>query len=463
MSTAPAIVTGIQISASEITALKFDTKQKSIIALHQQPLAPNVISKGQVTDAPALESAVKQAVVAARAHETSVILGFPEDKTFTSTIKKPNVADKELDQAIYWQAQEVLPDKVDNLYFDFKLVSEHAVLVSTPKAFLDPFIAATVKAGVNPIACEPTSLTLSRLAPPQKLSLIIQVRKSQTDICMVNALGIVKLSAIVHDPNQIVTQISSMNAFYYKKYQQKLTSIYVCGEGATPAWIDYLKKQTKLQATLVTLPQVKNMPANSTNFASIISLVNKDPAPTKSLNTINLLPKVIQTSYIKQSEKKAIGMGLKAAMVTLGVTTAILLAGLITIKLNTSKIQAQIDQLEQSTSQTSYTTLANQAETANIQARLLDKLPSPDNMQQVISTINQTKLAGISLSFYTIDLSDSVVLLNGTASTREILLKFKNQLEQNELFKLVSIPLPTLEQSQNIQFSLAIELNNNAK
>jgi len=43
------------------------------------------------------------------------------------------------------------------------------------------------------------------------------------------------------------------------------------------------------------------------------------------------------------------------------------------------------------------------------------------------------------------------------------LLKFKNQLEQNELFKLVSIPLPTLEQSQNIQFSLAIELNNNAK
>ena len=115
MSTAPAIVTGIQISASEITALKFDTKQKSIIALHQQPLAPNVISKGQVTDAPALESAVKQAVVAARAHETSVILGFPEDKTFTSTIKKPNVADKELDQAIYWQAQEVLPDKVDNL------------------------------------------------------------------------------------------------------------------------------------------------------------------------------------------------------------------------------------------------------------------------------------------------------------------------------------------------------------
>lgn len=458
MSAQQAIITGIYLTPSEVTALKYNTKQKKILTLHLEPLAPSVFSHGKITNYQALETAITKATQASGAQGTQSIIGFPEDKTFTTIIKKPNVSDDELDQAIYWQAQEVLPDKIDKLYFDWQQVADSIILVSVPKTFLDPIINAVIKAGTNPVSCEPTSLSLSRLAPPQRLSFIAQVRKAQTDIIIVDALGIVKLSAVIYDINKITFQIIEMAQHYFKKYQQKLENLYVCGEGATPAWIQYLKSQTKLQVSLVTLPPISNPPANPTNFASIISLVNKDLAPSKSPSTINLLPKAIEKSYNQTHEKQTLNFSLKATMFALGITVTIMLLGFINIKLNINKVQTQIQTQQDSTNQDSYKNIAQVAQSANAQARILNKLPQPDNLNLILSTLSNITLSGISLSYYTIDLSDQVVLVNGLSLTRDTLLKYKNQLEANDLFKLVSIPLSTLEQSQNIQFSLAIEL-----
>ena len=466
-SSANEFATSIRITPSEVTILKVDKQVPKIVGLYQQPLRPGVITQEQVADPKALEAAIKTALAHLKAAGSKIILGFPENKTYTTTLEITDVPDKDLGDAVRWQAADSLPSEVNSLYFDWQKItpkstevsSNHQILlVSAPKSFIDPLIDSVVNAGAIPVSCEPTSTSLARLAPEAQVAVIAEVRKTDSTLILVDERKIVRLSTVVTDPGKIAGEIKRMNNFFVKKYQKTPSTIYVCGEGATSEWLQYLKTQTSMKLAQLPLPPLKNLPPNPTSFAVSLSLAQKDPAPPKSPNTINLLPGKLEQEYQQVAERKSLSFGFKASLAVLILTVLIMFAGFVSISLRSRQIRTQISAEEQNVSQTSYAQLARNAESANTQARILTRLPVKDNLSVVRADLTASVPQGMSISSYTIDLPEKVLLIAGLAPTRDDLLKFKDNLESQSSFRLVTIPLPTLESQTNIQFSIAVDL-----
>jgi len=331
--------------------------------------------------------------------------------------------------------------------------------VSAPRSLVDPIAQVSINAGLTPLSCEPTSHSLARLAPGGKTVIMAEVRQIDSTVSIVDESKIAKLSTVVSTPDRLAAEILSMNSFYSAKNKQTPTELIVCGEGATGKWQEYLKNQTKMKVTPLPLSNWKNLGQNPLSLAVSLSLTQKDPAPPKQPQTINLLPDKLETAYQQEAEKKSLSAGFKSAATTLAVTAFILVAGLIMIRVNSSKLQIQISEQEQRVSQTSYSDLARQAESANARARILSRLPIQDNLRQVISQLQDSSPIGITVTTFTLNLSQKVLLIAGTASTRDTLLEFKDQLETSQLFSLVTIPLPTLEKQNDIQFSIAVDIS----
>ncbi len=71
----------------------------------------------------------------------------------------------------------------------------------------------------------------------------------------------------------------------------------------------------------------------------------------------------------------------------------------------------------------------------------------------------QTVPQGITISNIKIQTSDSIIKIEGVADSRDILLSFKNELENTEFIKELYLPLNNLLQKTDIQFNMTITLD----
>ncbi|MBI2009585.1 MAG: pilus assembly protein PilM [Candidatus Chisholmbacteria bacterium] len=460
------IVTSVRVTGSDITILKFDKKNNRVLNLYQHPLPEKVIEPGNIKDPQKLVATLKVAVAQAKAQGAPAIIGFPDDKTFTTTFTATALDNGNFAESIRWQAEEKLPADPKDYVFDWKklrpastdLDTSEIVIVAAPKTYLNPIISAVIQSGLRPLACEPTSISLARLAPPGKLCFVAEIRQTQSTIILVNEVGTVCLSSLVENPEEVVKKIIALNSFYTQKYQQRAETVFLCGEGATPEWVKFVSQNTQLTGALVSLPIAQNLPPKIHAFAVSFSLVQAETTPPKDTKSINLLPEEVQTMYEKLSEKKSLSFGVKFALTALTLTAIIMATTFILIKINLRGLQSQIEAEEQSTTQASYTSLAKTAEAANAQARTVSRLPSPDLLVVVIKELEAAIPQGVSVVTYTLDLPEQVLLVGGLATTRDALLLFKANLETKEVFDVVTIPLPTLEKQQDIPYSIAVDL-----
>ncbi len=463
LSASSPVSISLRLTDSDITILKLDQKQHQILHLFQQPLPPNVITKGVIVDKAQLSAQINSAINKAHIRGETVCVGFPEDRTFINFIDIRGIPKDDLAEAIHWQAQETVPIKLDNLFSDWQLIAAdteaaQALFVSAPQDFLKPIISSLVAAGVKPISCEPTSISLSRLVPGKEIAAVIEIRRQQSTLIIVDTTKTVRLSTIIASPSDIVPEITRMLNFFDKKYHQQLTVVYVCGEGATSEWQNFLASQTQLKVLDLPLTDIKQLPASPSRFAVAISLAQKLPLPSSDPQTINLLPPEIEFEYEQKAQAKSVSFSFKLSLITTFLTALIMFAAFAWIQIASNRTQIQITAEEQNPAQASYSDLAKEAEAANFQARIINRLPLKDNLSSTLNDFSAAIPSGITISSYTLDLSENVFLVNGHTPTRDLLLKFKANLEAEKSFDLVTIPLPTLEKKQDIDFSIAINI-----
>ena len=131
----------------------------------------------------------------------------------------------------------------------------------------------------------------------------------------------------------------------------------------------------------------------------------------------------------------------------------------IQVQLGLSHLQQAITAEEQVVQANSYNQIAKKAEAANALARNLQRLPAKDNSPAIISSLYQSLPQGVSINTYTLDLPQKVLLIDGFAPTRDLLLTFKSNLESSDLFNIATIPLRTLEHKNDVDFSIIVDLN----
>jgi len=455
-------ITSIRFTGSDLTGIKFDLKDQRILNLYQQPLVPGLIVRGEVTNISALAAIIKTHLIQTHSLGSDIAIGLPEERALLGIGNIQGIPKDQLGEAMKWQAEEIFPGGSEAFYIDWQAApspSSQALFVAAPKSTVDGFVKAIIQAGAKPLACEPASISLAKLVPLGETSLVAEIRNAASIIVLVDSTKIVRFSTIIINPNQLISEMQRLMVFYEQKHQSRPSKIYVCGEGATTDWLAFIAQQLKIPSVNLPLPPVANLPQNPIRFAVSLSLTTSALLSPSHPETINLLPRALETEYAHQEEKKQLSFGFKASITATILTSIIMSVAFIQVQLGLSHLQQAITAEEQVVQANSYNQIAKKAEAANALARNLQRLPAKDNSPAIISSLYQSLPQGVSINTYTLDLPQKVLLIDGFAPTRDLLLTFKSNLESSDLFNIATIPLRTLEHKNDVDFSIIVDLN----
>jgi type IV pilus assembly protein PilM len=166
---------GIDISANGLRGVELANATKgkpTLLRQHAVALPPGAVSKGEVVDAKAVASALRQLWSAGGFKGKDVVLGIGNSRVFARDLTVPKMSLERIRESLPFQTQDMLPFPVESAVLDFYPINEgdvdgNAVVNGLLVAALRDVILGNVKAaqlaGLNPIDVDLVPFALSRV------------------------------------------------------------------------------------------------------------------------------------------------------------------------------------------------------------------------------------------------------------------------------------------------------------
>ena len=121
-------VVGLKIGASALAAARVSTNGAvQVEQLAREPLAPGIVTAGEVRDVRALAAALDSFFKKHKLPRRGVRVGIANNRIGVRTIELSGIDDpRQLSNAIRFRAQEVLPIPIEEAVLDYQLLSEEA-------------------------------------------------------------------------------------------------------------------------------------------------------------------------------------------------------------------------------------------------------------------------------------------------------------------------------------------------
>lgn len=128
------------------------------------PLAPNVLRRGYIQDAPGLMAGIRAALTrckGATLRRSSVVLSIPETQSFVRSMELPRMSARETDEAVQWAIRQHIPFDLDRVYIDWQPIplasraDRQEVLVgAAQRDVIDPLLEVVDEVGLRVVALE---------------------------------------------------------------------------------------------------------------------------------------------------------------------------------------------------------------------------------------------------------------------------------------------------------------------
>jgi type IV pilus assembly protein PilM len=154
-------VVGLKIGASGLTAARVSVNGSVEVAqVARAPLAPGVVSAGEVRDVDALAEALKHFFREHKLPRRAVRVGIANNRIGVRAIELQGIDDpKQLANAVRFRAQEALPIPIDEAVLDYQVLSEgtnhegfptrRVLLVVAYRDLVDAYVRAFKQAGIR--------------------------------------------------------------------------------------------------------------------------------------------------------------------------------------------------------------------------------------------------------------------------------------------------------------------------
>lgn len=147
-------------------------------------------AKGMFSESPfdqeEMAQAIQRLVVDAKVTSKNVNLALPENQVFTKVIEMPELSDKELSSAIYWEAEQHIPAPLNTMAIDYKVVKRglnnelspkmQVLLVGAPTALVHRYQQIVEMTGLSITAIETEIISVIRsIIPPNSNAVVLLV------------------------------------------------------------------------------------------------------------------------------------------------------------------------------------------------------------------------------------------------------------------------------------------------
>lgn len=203
-------VLGVDFSDLSIKFLRFDQSGNSLSIKYigNVPLPAGIVVNGTIEKPGELVSALKDlhSLDGRSARERFVVASLPEEKGFIQMLRIPKIKAENLDAAVRWELEGVIPLPAEEIYFDYEALpmnnqSDHVdvLVLAYPRVLVDSYVSVLHEAGFTPLALELESQAIVRsliLPTNREPILIIDLGTTRTSFVLVSNGGIIHTSTI---------------------------------------------------------------------------------------------------------------------------------------------------------------------------------------------------------------------------------------------------------------------------
>ena len=438
----------------KIQVVQLSSSKKSVQKRISLDLPEGLIVDMKVVNEEALAKILKEIWKKVGLREKSVGIIIPESSTYTKLLTLPMLPISELDEAVRWQAYEYLPHNKDDLILDWKIVKEEegelkVLVVAVLKEVLGGYVRSAHLAGLFPLVVETPALSLVRFSESKETGfLFIYESEGSAIIIISQGQGIVGSSSLILNNQDEVIKVAAQMVKHYKEVV--VEEILVGGASINSAVAESLKKSLGKEVLFIK-PPVGGVDANAFQEYMIpISLLLKDPTEPADETTVNLLPLELVKKYESEKVKHQIwSLTLFVSLIVwISFFTALgvyLFLGMQLASISQEEVLRQIPPEKAE--------YISQVEEINkISTKVLSVTSARVYPETIINAISKARPPGVNILRYRINMETGSIELIGNSQTRELLIEFKDSLEENIDFTLVHIPISSFEKESDLEY-----------
>ena len=224
---------GLFGSANDFFALDIGTTAVRLVQLKGGGTSRSLVRYGTIaiekgvslSDSPAhktqLQTAIRQLIQQTGVNTKNVVLGIPSSKMFATVVDFQNLPEKELNNALLYQADQFIPTAVSDSKIDWRVIGPspsdpekiEIVLASITKKYGESRLNTVEGAGLNVIAMEPDAFALARSLYPQDSQdavLIIDMGANSTDLVITSG-GSLRLARSIPTGGNTLVKAAEQN------------------------------------------------------------------------------------------------------------------------------------------------------------------------------------------------------------------------------------------------------------
>jgi len=229
---------GLDISDLSLKIIKLEKSGEGLrlSSFRETRIPSGIIKGGEIKDIENLAKIIKKGlkqVKGKRIRTKYVVSSLPEEKSFLDILQIPVMNEEEIENAVKFEAENYIPLKLDDVYFDFEKIQpiskqkkyQEILIAATPKHIVDSYFKALEQAGLIPIALEIESLAIVRsLIKKNTLTgplLIIDFGETRTSFIIFSGKSL-RFTSTIPISSQILTENISKNLKISREKAEKL-------------------------------------------------------------------------------------------------------------------------------------------------------------------------------------------------------------------------------------------------
>ncbi|KKQ98401.1 MAG: Type IV pilus assembly protein PilM [Candidatus Woesebacteria bacterium GW2011_GWA1_39_12] len=442
---------------NKLLVIEVSSNRKKVVRHASVDLPDGLIENYKVIDPVNLAKILKSVWNKFHFNEKTVGLILPEFSIFTKLLKIPRLAMSELNEAVNWQAQEYLPTQISQLITDWKIVDRSSggfdiLLVAVNKDLLMGYVEGVEKAGLFPLMVEIPSVGLVRLLQKGDMANLIICKNFGETILIISQNEKIIGTSVIHSqsPDELVkTALRMIN--HYK--ETKVDKILFGG-------LEINEEITQKVTNAIKLPierlkfSIKNLDENKIQEYLIpLSMSGTEVSEPSDPSSLNLLPLYLVEKYKKERLKLQVWSLTLTITLFVWISFLVVLGGYLFMVQEVNNYKAE-SLKNQKVTQQGQEALKDVTLINTISDKILKIKKEFTLTQEILNKIQRARVTGIILNSYDLDLDRGLVRLSGVSSDRNTLVEFKRNLESNDDFSEVAIPISNFEEEFNLEFEI---------
>ncbi|MFO7178497.1 MAG: type IV pilus assembly protein PilM [Pseudomonadota bacterium] len=234
-------------SAVKVCQVKETRRGLSLVRFGYVPLAPQVITDGQVMDSGAVIAALQRAFSEAKIRQRECALSVSGQTVIIRKIVVPMMTPQELDEQIQWEAEQHIPFDIRDVHVDYQVLRRRPeasqmdlLLVAAKRDQIEAYAELARSARLKPVVCDIDAFTVqnvfehSRGLPEDQTIAIINVGASLSSLNIV-ANGVSAFTReIANGGNAITEEIQKQLGVPFEQAEAYKCNAAAAREGRAP-------------------------------------------------------------------------------------------------------------------------------------------------------------------------------------------------------------------------------------